>query len=512
VCLCDDGDREAEVAAFAARLAARSPRRYKLAVHPRNRGISAATRSALALASGEACAFVDSDDVLHPRALEAIAAAFARGPDVDVVYTDHDTLTAWGHRLRPVSKPGWSPELLANVNYVNHLLAVRRACLERCEPFDDAVAGAQDWDACLRLARAARRVVHVPLVTYHWRARPGSMAGDARAKPWALRSAQAVREAHARALDPRLELAHSGAGGGRLALRPGAEPRLLVVHVGPGGAPPAPSPDGGAAAPLAYAGDTREARVAADGPRALAAALDGACADLADDDLALFVVGGLARPEGDAGAMAAYAVQRAVGCVHPFRPDGVRFAYSLDRVGARLVPLDRPRGTFSRYTGNVLAGPFHGLMVRGATLRRAGGFERCLGAAAPAAALDPNAFGALLGLRCLELGLRNVAVRETVCRARPGPLALPLLPDVDPYLLFAHVRRASRARAGRSRGGAGVPWGRGRGRPRPAPGRGGPCGGGAFGATLRDRTGRGSRREPAAGPVAPPCPPTRPPL
>ena len=40
--------------------------------------------------------------------------------------------TDLGMRVAPVRKPGWSPELLLNANYINHLAVVRKRCLTSC--------------------------------------------------------------------------------------------------------------------------------------------------------------------------------------------------------------------------------------------------------------------------------------------------------------------------------------------------------------------------------------------
>jgi hypothetical protein len=405
LCACDDGDPVRAAPALLARRAAAEPARFRLARHATNRGIAAATRSAIALARGEALVFVDEDDLLHPRALEALAKRFAE-PEVDLVYTDHDQASEAGHRRRLVLKPAWSPELLLSTNYINHLVAIRARCYARCDgALGDETSGSQDWDLCLRAGRAARRVAHVPLPLYHWRARPGSLADDARAKPWATAAARRVVERHLAALDPRLSLDR-----GRRALRfrDGTAPHVTLLA----------------------------ARAGAD-LAATARALDAAAAAL--DDAAILRVAVEDAPPirvepGDGDELAAFAVQPAVGCVWPFRAgtDGLRGAYTVEE--SALVALAAPRSSFSGMSGNVLTGPLHGLTVRAGALRAAGGFAGALAASGGAATDEPALLGAALGLACLRAGRRNVAARGGSSALAPPRLALRGLPPLDPYL------------------------------------------------------------------------------
>jgi hypothetical protein len=426
LCVCDDGDLCPDIFQTMSALQRREPERYRLVRHARNLGITLATRSSLALATGELLTFVDADDVLHPRALELIAARFDRDDDVDFVYTDHDYMTDWGHRMHPMRKPAWSPELLTSVNYINHLVAVRRSCFERCEqPFSDETNGSQDWDLCLKLGRTARRVAHVPIVLYHWRARPGSMATSAACKPWAVEAAHRVLSAHAASIDPRLELCAPFTRDAAVALKPGTPaPPLHLVELDAG--------DGEPAAPPAWRGALERLRVAASrrdpSLPELARAIDGRLAALPPDALVLFQVRGCPPLSGELERMASYAIQHNVGGVWPFRDPIVRCAYTLDPRG-RLEPLRWVRGPFSSFSGNILTGPLHGLMARAGTLLDGGGL-----AATAAGARSVQALGARFGLTALERGRRNVAARGAFCDYVPPPLELESPFEVDPYL------------------------------------------------------------------------------
>ncbi len=136
---------------------------------------------------GEFVTLVDADATLDPEALAEVMAAVARHDDVDLVYTDEDEVDWRGEPLRPVLKPGWSPDLLLSAPYTGHLAVVRRSVLEaagglRLRPVvtaDDRLA--VDYDTVLRVSEHARRAVHVPRVLYHGRTRRSrsrATAGD----------------------------------------------------------------------------------------------------------------------------------------------------------------------------------------------------------------------------------------------------------------------------------------------------------------------------------------------
>jgi hypothetical protein len=316
-----------------------------------------------------------------------------------------------------VRKPGFSPELLLHVNYINHLLAVRRSCLERCaDPFTDEVSGSQDWDLALDLVQAARRVSHVPAMLYHWRARAESFASNWTAKPWALVAARRVLEKHLGRIDPRLVAPSDALGSVRIG--PADAPRLCVISLGPW-----------EGEDLSYAGIVRRFTVGPV-PEAIDELLDAECAD---DDVILFSLG-QAAPKGPVEHMAAFAMQASIGCVLPFQNEGVRRAYTLAPDGSRLEPLVVPRGSFSGYSGNVLAGPLGGLAIRRDAVLALGGVTAVARRFGIESGADPDALGAALGLACLAAGRRNVAVRGVRCAEPFGPVHLSPLPEVDPYL------------------------------------------------------------------------------
>jgi O-antigen biosynthesis protein len=156
-----------------------------------NGHISAATNSALSLATGTFVGFLDHDDKLAPHALALTALAIFDCPDPGLLYSDEDKLDPDGGRSNPYFKPDWDPLLLLGQNYLTHFCVIRRDLLEAVGGLRLGYEGAQDWDLVLRITEQLRpeQVVHIPHVLYHWRLHPASTASNQAAKPYAALAA-----------------------------------------------------------------------------------------------------------------------------------------------------------------------------------------------------------------------------------------------------------------------------------------------------------------------------------
>ncbi len=174
LCVSDDGSTNPLTLRALGELASRNPR---IKVSRRSQqGISTATNEALRMASGDYVAFLDHNDELAPDALFQFATALSEQPDIDVLYSDEDTIDAVGRLSEPTFKPDWSPELLRGVMYVGHLLMVRRSLLAEVGGPDSAYDGVQDFELMLRLSERTDRIHHVRAILYHRRRLPGNAA------------------------------------------------------------------------------------------------------------------------------------------------------------------------------------------------------------------------------------------------------------------------------------------------------------------------------------------------
>jgi GT2 family glycosyltransferase len=152
-----------------------------------NRGISANSNEALHLATGEFIALLDHDDTIAPWALYAMVKKINETPDADFLYSDKDSISEDGrHRINPLFKPEWSPEMLYSVNYLTHFNVMRRSIVNEVGGFRPETDGAQDWDLFFRVTERSRRVARVVGILYHWRMIATSTSTGIAAKPFAV--------------------------------------------------------------------------------------------------------------------------------------------------------------------------------------------------------------------------------------------------------------------------------------------------------------------------------------
>ncbi len=166
--------------------------RIKVTFRKENGHISAASNSALALATGEFISLLDHDDELAPTALAEVVSLLARAPGTDLVYSDEDKIDEHGVRYAPYFKPDFLPDLLTGQNYLSHLTTIRASQVREVGGFRAGYEGSQDWDLFLRVVEhsAPERIRHIPKVLYHWRSVQGSTARGATEKNYAEEAAE----------------------------------------------------------------------------------------------------------------------------------------------------------------------------------------------------------------------------------------------------------------------------------------------------------------------------------
>ena len=177
LCFADDCSPQAHVVKKLA-AAAITDDRIKYKVRKTNGHISAATNSALELASGEYVSFLDHDDLLPADALLHVAEAIVARPTADFLYTEEDKIDASGRHYDPQFKGDWNPEMAITHNYTHHFRTIRRRIVEQVGGLRVGFEGAQDIDLILRCVEHIdhANIIHVPFVCYHWRAHEESTA------------------------------------------------------------------------------------------------------------------------------------------------------------------------------------------------------------------------------------------------------------------------------------------------------------------------------------------------
>ncbi|WP_166224543.1 glycosyltransferase [Pseudomonas atagonensis] len=184
LCIADDASKDPHVREILVRYM-REDARIKVVFREKNGHISAASNSALSIASGDWVALLDHDDLLAEHALLEMADAINKLPNAKLLYSDEDKLNPQGERCLPFFKPGWSPHLACSQAYLGHLVVF--SIVDGIPVFDESAVGAQDYDLWLTIASKLKseEIVHVPKILYHWRMHQESTASNPESKNYA---------------------------------------------------------------------------------------------------------------------------------------------------------------------------------------------------------------------------------------------------------------------------------------------------------------------------------------
>lgn len=168
-------------------------------IRTKNDGIAGNTNKGINAAIGKYIAFLDHDDTLDPDALAESVAVLDTYPEYDLVYSDEDKISEDGERyFGPHYKPGFSLDMLRNLNYITHFVVVRKEVVDKLGGIRTGFDGAQDYDFLLRVVDEGFSLAHIPKILYHWREAEGSTAAD-------FSSKKNVLEAGCKALDDHYE-------------------------------------------------------------------------------------------------------------------------------------------------------------------------------------------------------------------------------------------------------------------------------------------------------------------
>jgi len=173
-------------------------------IHQKNRGLSGARNAGLDIARGRWAAFVDSDDMLLPQALEkAHSTAEKTGADVVLygfAFTDENGKVYEGWDTTQYD------EVIPQQEIYNRLVIgmyqsmcnklFRRELFEQVGGERPECDGSQDHDLFLRLIEQVGGAAHVPQVLYYWRVHAGSTSGGADAKPYVAAAAKKALADH----------------------------------------------------------------------------------------------------------------------------------------------------------------------------------------------------------------------------------------------------------------------------------------------------------------------------
>lgn len=127
-------------------------------------GQSQAINRGFAKTSGEIMAWLNSDDLLLPGALQTVADYFKRHPDVDVVYGNRLMIDGDDQEIGRWIMPGHDSNVLSWVDYVpQETLFWRRRLWDKVGGhIDESFCFAMDWDLLVRFREAGAKFAHIP--------------------------------------------------------------------------------------------------------------------------------------------------------------------------------------------------------------------------------------------------------------------------------------------------------------------------------------------------------------
>lgn len=197
LCIADDASTDKKIYLILNEYA-ELDKRIKIIYREKNGHISEASNTALKIASGDFIALLDHDDQLPEHALFVVAAALNNRPELDMIYSDEDTIDEQGSRFNPYFKSDWNPDLLLGQNMVNHLGVYRTELVRSLGGFRKGFEGSQDWDLALRISEciSPANIYHIPHILYHWRAVKGSTAMGHDEKSYTIKASTKVLSDH----------------------------------------------------------------------------------------------------------------------------------------------------------------------------------------------------------------------------------------------------------------------------------------------------------------------------
>ncbi|PYS98671.1 MAG: hypothetical protein DMF63_14875 [Acidobacteria bacterium] len=197
LCIADDASTKPHVRRVLQEYSDSDPR-IKVVFREKNGHISAASNSALEIATGEYVVLLDNDDELSPDALFWVAHELDTFPDAAIIYSDEDLIDENGRRFGPKFKPDFSRELFYSLNLLTHLSAFRTDLIRSIGGFQIGTEGSQDYDLELRVIEQIdeSQIRHIPRILYHWRVIRGSVAFSMDEKPYAHERARDALRQH----------------------------------------------------------------------------------------------------------------------------------------------------------------------------------------------------------------------------------------------------------------------------------------------------------------------------
>ncbi|RMG58030.1 MAG: glycosyltransferase [Deltaproteobacteria bacterium] len=150
LCICDDGSTDGTFELVRKVFGSDHRVRIERIEHG---GIGKASNHALRMCRGEFVGQLDSDDLLHPRAIETMVKFLEENPSVGVVYSDYAFIDSEGNIVgEGYSHPEYDPVMLLKGMIVHHFRMFRRLYWYRTSGFSEELSSAVDYDMFLKMS------------------------------------------------------------------------------------------------------------------------------------------------------------------------------------------------------------------------------------------------------------------------------------------------------------------------------------------------------------------------
>ena len=149
LCIADDASTDPAIRPILEYYSHRDER-IRVVFRSSNGHISAASNSALTLATGDYVALLDHDDMLAEQALFWVAETINKCPDAGLIYSDEDKINESGLRFDPYFKCDWNYDFFLSQNMICHLSVYKTEILRKIGGFREGLEGSQDYDLTLR--------------------------------------------------------------------------------------------------------------------------------------------------------------------------------------------------------------------------------------------------------------------------------------------------------------------------------------------------------------------------
>ena len=158
-------------------LLALDDRRIRYFPCDRDTELAELANTALAVATGEWIAILQSETLLTPDALLEFVWELARDNTADIFYSDEDRIKKDKLLGKPYFKPDWCPDLLLTRNYFGSLIMCRNSLVKDIGGFSKGYGNAYSYDLLLRLTETTTKIGHIDRILFHTKLQ-GDIAKD----------------------------------------------------------------------------------------------------------------------------------------------------------------------------------------------------------------------------------------------------------------------------------------------------------------------------------------------